>query len=326
MKQALQSVVLLRVDAEKGEGIELAKAHAVRAYPTFELMGTDAATIDRWVGYSKAMLLTTLPEALKDPTPLEAKRARFERAPTAADAAALGRYHASRYEPTDAVRYFREAQRMNTDPAQDYTEMIFENIARGVPDTTFTLLDLKEAADAVLGTPGQSPERLLTLGMTTLQIGLGQGDPAFAAPYLKAAIDATAGATDEQTQQFRRELLAEQALHITREPERAVALKRETMPAGWMARASDLNSFAWWCFEGRVNLPEAEALARQGVELAEAGREKADILDTLAEIVNARGNPQEAVTLIQQAIQEAPDYKYLSRQLERFQKLAAGPA
>lgn len=326
MKQALQSVVLLRVDAEEGEGIELAKARAVRAYPTFELMGADAATIDRWVGYSKAMFLTTLPEALKDLTPLEAKRARFEQAPTAADAAALGRYHSSRYELADAVRYFREAQRLNTDPAQDFTERIFENVARGVADTTFTLLELKDAADAVLATAGQNPERLLTLGMTALQIGLGQGDPSFSAPYLKAAIDATAGATDAQTQQLRKELLAEQALHITREPERAVALKRDTMPAGWMDRTSDLNSFAWWCFEGRVNLPEAEALARKAVQLAAAGKEKAMILDTLAEIVNARGSPQEAVTLIEQALPEAPDDKYYPRQLARFQKLAAGPA
>jgi tetratricopeptide (TPR) repeat protein len=326
VKQALQSVVLFRVDAEKGEGIELAKAHAVRAYPTFELMGADAATIDRWVGYSKAMFLATLPEALKDPAPLEAKRARFERAPAAADAAALGRYHSSRYELADAVRYFRDAQRLNRDPAQDYTENIFENIARGVPDTTFTLLDLKEAADAVLAAAGQSPERLLTLGATTLAIGLGQGDPSFAAPYVKAAIDATAGATDSQTQQLRKELLAEQALNITHEPERAVALKRETMSAGWTERASDLNSFAWWCFEGRTNLPEAEELARKALGLAAAGKEKAMILDTLAEIVNARGNPQEAVTLIQQAVQEAPGEKYYPRQLARFQKLAAGPA
>lgn len=326
MKQALQSVVLLKLDAEKGEGIELARAHRVRAYPTFELMGADAVTIDRWVGYSKAMLLTTLPEALKDPVPLETKRARFERSPSAADAAALGRYHASRYELADAVKYYREAQRLNTDPAQGYTEKIFENIARGVADTTFTLLDLKEAADAVLALPAQSPERLLTLGMTTLQIGLGQGDPAFAAPYLKAAIDATAGATDEKTVQLRRELLAEQALHIAHEAERAVALKRETLAAGWQDRVSDLNSFAWWCYEGRVNLPEAEELARKAVGLAAAGKEKAMVLDTLAEIVNARGNPQEAATLIQQAMQEAPDDRYYPRQLTRFQKLAAGPA
>jgi len=326
VKQALQTVVLLMLDAEQGEGIELAKAHAVRAYPTFELIGADGATIDRWVGYSKPMLLSTLPAALKDPTPLEAKRARFARAPSAADAAALGRYHASRYELADAVKYFREAQRLNTDPAQEYTEKIFENVARGVADTTFTLLDLKEAADAVLAVPAQSPERLLILGATTLAVGLGQGDPAFAAPYLKAGLDATAGATEARIQQMRKELLAEQALHITHEPERAIALKRDTMSDGWMDRPSDLNSFAWWCFEGRVDLPEAEALARKAVGMAVAGKEKAMVLDTLAEIVNARGNPQEAVTLIQQAVQEAPDEKYYAKQLERFQRLAAGPA
>ena len=326
MKQALQSVVLFRVDAEKGEGIELAKAHAVRAYPTFELTGKDAATIDRWVGYAKPMFLATLAEAVKDPTPLEAKRARFDRAPTAADASALGRYHSSRYELTEAVRYYREAQRLNPDPARNFTEEIFGNVARGVPDTTFTMLDLKEAADAVLVSAGQNAERLLLLGMTTLRLGMLQGDPEFAAPYVQAALDATAGATDSATVGSRKELLADQALHIAHAPERAVALKREAMPAGWTGRASDLNSFAWWCFEGRVNLPEAEELARNGAQLAAAGKERAMILDTLAEIVNARGNPQEAVTLTQQAMQEAPDDKYYPQQLARFQKRVTGPA
>jgi tetratricopeptide (TPR) repeat protein len=125
--------------------------------------------------------------------------------------------------------------------------------------------------------------------------------------------------------QARKELMADQALHVLRDPERAVALKREAMPAGWRESASDLNGFAWWCFEGRVNLPEAEECARRGVELAAAGKEKAMILDTLAEIVSARGNPQEAVSLIQQAIDQAPDDRYYPRQLERF-RTAAGTA
>jgi tetratricopeptide (TPR) repeat protein len=318
VKQALQSVVLLSLDAEKGEGIDLAKSRAVRAYPTFELVNAKGETIDRWVGYAKPMFLGVLAQAVRDQTPLEAKRERFTRAPSASDAAVLGRYHSSRYELNDAVRYFREAQRLNQDPSTNYAGDIFENVARGIPDTTFTMLDLKDAADLVLASATHSPRSLLELAGTTLRLAIGRGDPEFAAPYVNAALAETETSTDPEIRRYRNDLLADRALWIERDGDRAFALKREAMPAGWMERASDLNSIAWWCFEGRVHLPEAEELARKGVALAPAGKEKAMLLDTLAEILNARGNPKEAATCIRQAMQEAPDDKYYPKQLARF--------
>jgi S-methylmethionine-dependent homocysteine/selenocysteine methylase len=90
-----------------------------------------------------------------------------------------------------------------------------------------------------------------------------------------------------------------------------------------MENAGNLNGFAWWCFENNVNLQEAETLSRKSVKLAEAGREKAMYLDTLAEICNSLGKHREAADLMKSAVAEKPDDDYYQKQLEKFEKLAS---
>jgi tetratricopeptide (TPR) repeat protein len=97
---------------------------------------------------------------------------------------------------------------------------------------------------------------------------------------------------------------------------------KAAQPEGWTEDPARLNSVAWWCFENSVNLEEAEAFARRGVDLAQPGREKAMVLDTLAEICHARGRTAEAVVLIQEAIREDPEDTYYQEQLDRFQAIA----
>jgi tetratricopeptide (TPR) repeat protein len=140
-------------------------------------------------------------------------------------------------------------------------------------------------------------------------------------PYLKAALEATEGTQEPGMVKARRSLLLEKALHVDQDFEAAVRLKRDSMPVGWQDSAGDLNNFAWWCFENKVNLEEAEELARTATELAEPGQEKAMILDTLAEICNALGNCGEAVALMQAAMEEDPENEYYRKQLDRFQEI-----
>ncbi len=59
------------------------------------------------------------------------------------------------------------------------------------------------------------------------------------------------------------------------------------------------------------------------MEISSDRRTKANILDTLAEISNARGDPQEAVRYIEAALEEAPNWAHLHKQLARFRKAAA---
>ena len=84
-----------------------------------------------------------------------------------------------------------------------------------------------------------------------------------------------------------------------------------------------LNQVAWWCFENRVNLAEAEQMARRGVELAKAGRDKANVLDTLAELCNLNNDCSHAVQYIRLAIEEDPANEYFQNQLGRFEEILA---
>ena len=93
------------------------------------------------------------------------------------------------------------------------------------------------------------------------------------------------------------------------------------MPAGWESDAGGLNGFAGWCYENKINLEEAGKLARKGAALASPGAEKAEILDTAAEICNLLGNCDDAVLLAEQAAKEDPKSEHYAKQLKRFAEI-----
>ena len=115
-------------------------------------------------------------------------------------------------------------------------------------------------------------------------------------------------------------VLIDYKLFVEKDIDGAIALRKARLPEGWEQNTDALNSFAWWCFENQVNLEEGERLARNAVELAEDGADKAMILDTLAEICNLRGSCKDAVLYIEMAIKSDPDRQYYKKQLTRFQK------
>jgi tetratricopeptide (TPR) repeat protein len=319
--KALESVVLFSVNAEDSLGAPLAATHAVRNYPTWVLMDAGGGIVDRWLGYEKTDFLETLAEGVADPVPIDQRLARFQAKPTAADAARLARYQASRREYREGVRLYREAQRLDPSASRDFSEPIFDLMTRGLADSLFTPDELLSGAQDVLASPRRTPRSLLDMASALQRAAASLGDRTFGANAVQAACDATADATDPELTTLRNGVLADQTLFVLHDPSAAVALKRAAMPAGWMGRATDLNEFCWWCFEGATNLEEAEALARQALGLAQPGGERANVLDTLAEIAAARGDPREAVTLTEQAIADDPKSTYYPKQLEKFKRL-----
>jgi tetratricopeptide (TPR) repeat protein len=110
---------------------------------------------------------------------------------------------------------------------------------------------------------------------------------------------------------------------VEKDPEKALSLKRESLPEDWESDPSVLNGFAWWCFENKINLEEAEELAQKAVSISEFGPEQANYLDTLAELVNLRGDAEGAVELIKKALEMNPESQYLKDQLVKFQETLA---
>jgi tetratricopeptide (TPR) repeat protein len=286
------------------------------------LLNAAGETIDRWIGYTKDGFIETSQLALADLSTIEQKVARFHQQPTAALAATLARYHGTLREYQESVAMYERAQEL--DPGADYSLEIFDAIFYGARrDQGFTFEDTRAAADRVVASTTSAPADVLDMAYMMSYAASNAGEPAAVVPYLKAAFERSEGVDDERVVSRREGLAPLHALYIEKDEAKAVELKKAAMDEGWMDDAGALNSFAWWCFEHRVNLPEALELADRGIELAEPGRQKAMILDTAAEICNQLDDCQRAVELTQRAINEDPDNDFYKQQLERFEERLA---
>lgn len=321
IQAAVGQVVLFKIDAEKGEGIELAARHKVEGYPTYVLMNAQGETLDRWSGYGKDYFLETSAAAFSDLTTIEEKRARFHATPNASDAAKLARFHETSGDQREAVELYTKAQELGD---TNYAFQIFQATVQGVDNGAFTLDEARKAADTAVAVAGQEPDHIVTTYDMMKWLEGRTDTKGLATPYLPAAMAATEGNAD--LARARAELEIDHALRIEKNGDRAFELKLASMKDGWKDDASGLNAMAWWCFENNVKLEEAEELARRGVDLAADAGDKANILDTLAEICNARGNCPEAVVYMRQAVELNPEREYFKKQLERFETLAAANA
>jgi tetratricopeptide (TPR) repeat protein len=317
----LDDVVLYRIDAEKGEGVEHSSEFEVKGYPTFVALNNGGETFDRWIGYARDYFISTLKDALQDESPITAKMARFENSPNFDDALVLARYNRSLNKHADAVKYYSATQKLNQDPDTDYRYEIFTSTVDGARKDIFTFDDAVAAADAVLASGKADADEKYGIARRMTSLAGKEGNSKLAAPYLKAGIEALDGSEDPDDQSDYATLMADYSLIVTGDSAAAVDYKKKTMPDDWLEDASQLNNFAWWCFENNINLEEAEDLSRKSVKLSEPGRAKAMKLDTLAEICNARGKTSEAVEYTRIAVKEAPEDEYYKEQLERFEDL-----
>jgi tetratricopeptide (TPR) repeat protein len=329
LKQALETVVLLELDAEAGEGQALAEEYGVKGFPTFIVTNAEGEQIDRWWGYDEPeAFVAELDEAKADPTTVEQKIARFEADPSEQDAATLGSIFATRGEPGKAVAYYRRAEELAGPGNGEYAMPLFTNTYLGHSDEElFPLEEVRAAADAVLASETSDAGDVLIVAYRMAGLAQKNDDPTLLEPYAGPALEAGESVEEESLERLHRNVRIAKALVLDQDPERAVALKKESMPDGWKDDPDQLNEFAWWCFENEVNLAEAEQMARKGVELAEPGSQRARILDTVAEICNLRGKCEEAVSLMARAVEDDPDNEHYQSQLERFeQRLEEGCA
>jgi tetratricopeptide (TPR) repeat protein len=302
---------------DEGEGEELADRFSVEGYPTFVVVNAEGGTIDRWAGYETAdRFIAALARSVADPTTIDQKRARFEQQPTQRDAMALGGYHGSRAEFREATRYYEDALRLG-DPTGGQLYDMFDIYAWGHQREELGTEELVAIGERTLDSEELSVRQRMEVARTMSRAARND-DTLSAAPYIDAGLEASEGLEEPDLLDLRRSLLIEHALQVAGDKPRALELKRESLPEGWNDDANQLNGFAWWCFENELNMEEAEALARRGVELADGPDHQAQILDTVAEIVFLRGDRDEAVALIEQAAELDPESDYYREQLTRF--------
>jgi tetratricopeptide (TPR) repeat protein len=316
-------VAFLKLNAEEGEGVALAEEYEVQGYPTFVLTDAEGSTIARWSGYdTPSDFVETLEGYTADPITIPERETRFVEAPSARDAGVLGDYYGSRGEHARAAELYTTALELG-EPADLYELDLFYTYVRGSYDELYSVEEVVEKADVAMASPHLSEKDLLRLARVMARLDEGESETWVARPYVEAALEATEGMDDEEIAKGRRTLRIEHLIRVEGDVEEALALKRETLPEGWQEDAGELNGFAWWCFEREINVEEAEALARKGVELAAEGAEKATILDTVAELAYLRGDSEEAAALISEAIEQDPDNDYYKEQLVRFKSDSA---
>ena len=326
IKTALEGVILYQIDCEKGEGLELAKRYAIRGYPTFKMVDGKGVELEAWMGYDGPDAWASLVDAgVKDQRTLEAKAAAYKQKPTALLARSLGNAATTTNDWKGAVAFFQTAQKLDPDNAADYEESVVSYTFYGTrgDDAPFGLADLEAVARPAFDRKDQTDQGKLMIASMVTYVARAEGTPEAAVPYLKSAMEATAGTTDEALAKSRSRLEVDYALLVEKDADKAVALKKATFPEGWMEDSGRLNSFAWWCFENGINLQEAEDMAIKGVELAQTDQERASILDTAAEICNLLGNCDEAIARIQRSIELDPENGYYKDQLAKFEQAKA---
>jgi len=318
------NMVYCNLDVDTDDGTAAAERVNIVFTPGFVVMNPAAEMIDAWIGYRDPDdWVAKLNAALADPTTVDEKRARFAADPSARDAAFLGRLAYGGGDYVTAVDHLTQARQLEPDdPAgPEIDQQIFRAACRAAMaehDPPFPVARLTAAADAIVDATPPDPAGVVEVAQRMAGAAVHLGSPELVTSYLERAFALTADTADSNLASRRDRLLPLHALYVEHDEARAVELRKQSLDEGWESDPGGLNSFAWWCFEHRVNLAEAEQLARKGMELAESSSSRANVIDTVAQLVALRGEREEAAELIRQALELEPDNSYLQAQLEKF--------
>ncbi len=322
LKAILKKVHLVKIDAEKDKGVDLASHYKVTGYPTYVMVDASQKTLFRWSGYQKEHFISHLDQGLANETPIETRIARHAANKNQKDAEVLATYYLSRDELNHALEMYEDAAQLNEKGISAYSEQIFDLKTRqffsGEGQLNVPEMD-RLASDLLL----EDSEERIFVAETMVAIAKREKNTSLFKTYAEKAMNMLTTYPETRAQNRRlHSLKADFALIVEQNEQAALSAIKATYKEDWQENPSGLNEFSWWCFENNVNLKEARDLARKGAELSEQGKSKAMILDTWAEIENALGDPNKAAEIMQQAINEDPERKSYHKQLLRFQKLA----
>jgi thioredoxin len=117
-------VIPIKIDAEKGEGTDIAKKYAVRGYPTILLMGADGEEIDRIVGYMPPeKFLPEITAIVKGENTLKSVKTELQAKPNDPETRyRAARKFGSRFEPTIAAEHYRRLLELDPDNSLGHNE------------------------------------------------------------------------------------------------------------------------------------------------------------------------------------------------------------
>lgn len=320
MIKALKTVVHFPINVREGEGLELSDIYITgNTFPLFILTDHTGAAITRWTGYSDARrFVNKLNLSKSDLTTIAQREAKLESAPLYNDATFVARYYTDKRDWLKAVRYFRLAKKLNKS-SFDFSFSIFQNMVNAAWNDFISFEEVLPSIDSVLMAKRKNLKNYVNAVRMLGQLARKLDKTDQLEKYLKLGIDEIGDNQEAKFKTSRHNFMADFTLYVTVDTLRAINIKKASLGKGWTTDPDRFYKFAEWCLERKLALEKAEAYARKASDMAEEGQFRGKMLHTLASICDARGKPEEAVEIMQMALDNHPERDYYQERLEEFQ-------
>ncbi|MEE9553444.1 MAG: hypothetical protein V3W18_04030 [candidate division Zixibacteria bacterium] len=309
-------MVLFPIDIDGETGEDLGKVYKIGAtFPVFILANGEGEVFSQWIGYTGSDRFDrSLKKAKSDLTTIKARISRFKTNPTLKDATFMARYCTETREFLDAASYFRKAEELGN---REYSYDIFKSTANAIWIDLAEFESVFPTADAVLNSKIKNNTNIIGTARSLARLVRKKGQTDKISKYLRAGVEAASNSRNPKDAKNLTDLQAEYALYADRDTSMAIEIKRNSLGRDWPNKPEKYYNFSKWCVERLINLEEAEYYARKAVKLAMGEEFGAKTRNTLAEIVYARGNINEAISLMEEVIHLNPEEdKYYEKLLQ----------
>jgi len=326
IKQALAKVVQLSIDIRSDYGKELSLQYKAGInFPVFFLLNGNGEIIKRWTGYTTAAkFLEAMKAAMSDKTTVEQRIMRFEQSPSYNDAIYLAEYFTDIMDYGPANKYYRQARLLGNKKPSAYTFEIFQNTANASWQDSIGFDEVLPSADTVLMLDSNNPSVLVKTAQIMARLARKSDRSEAIAKYLQAAIAATENPSNPGFKKDNILLKSEYALCIEKDTVEAINLKVSTLSKDWLNKPDDYYGYAKWCLDHKVDLANAEMLAKKAIGMASPGEFRGKVYNTLAMICATRENYTDAVKYMQLAIQDDSKTGFYNDMLDELIKKRDG--
>ena len=317
IREAVASIVFLSIDLEDSTSAEFNQDHPVSSVPQFILLDADGVEHGRFKGYGGVeYFLTGINQLLDDPLPINERLAQARADESWEGSDLLAQHHADRKEYEQAAPHFVEALKRGAPPEQRL-QLLWAYLV-GFGEGWATAADAKAVADEALANPAETDRFWYRLYNLMKQVAERANDDSLRRPYLERAVQEA-----EETDRLQKDpyLRFDHAHYVLGDHEAAAQARRDVLTD--RRDLFSINRYAWYCFEHRLFLEDAEQVAREGLTIEGPPRQLAMLLDTLAELVHLKRDTTEAHQLIKRCIELDPENEYYQNQDKRFREILA---
>ncbi len=317
---ALKDVEHLKLNAREGEGYELAPKYEIGySFPVFILCDSTGDVYYRWIGYTDARsFLIQFKQAQLQTMTVDQRVSSQRDNPTFESAIFLARYFEEALAYLKAVKYYREAEKLSGQAHRNYSYQIFSNLASASWNDQARFDEVVPAADTILKIARPYDVVRMASSLTNLARKVGRLEDV--KNYLETGIHTAKAHRDaDNIARYYPNLLADYALHFSHDTASAMKIKQSTYGDNWQNNPVHCFQFAKWCLDRKINLEQAEQLARSAVGGMKEGYYRGRVYSTIAEICHYRGNQDQAIEMLQAAIQQEPENDYYWDMLKQYQ-------